>query len=421
MAKKSGNIIASIDIGSSKICAIVADYDCESGQYTLKGYGRVASKGLRKGTVVDIIETRDAIKSAMSKAQNESETTISHVVIGVSGDHINSLISQPSINLSYKDDPDAALPQVKQEDIDTLIQKSQQINLDPGREILRVVPQFFQLDNETEIINPIGLSGNKLSLDAYIIHAATTNLENLRKSVLSTGLNISGLILNSLASASAVLTENQKELGVMLIDIGGGTADVAVYKEGVLAFTGSIGFGGAIITRDIAQIAQIAPDMAEDLKLRHAWATKNMAEANGVSDIKVKNVSGEGDVWFDSRQLSEYVEARVREILYLVKQLIGQQVHIGSLRAGIVLTGGTAKLQGIAELAEELFGIQAIIGQPKVLSGLEENNLGPEYATALGLLQYAKPSGKNTPINGSKLKIGNIFSNAYKFLKEKLF
>ncbi len=421
MAKRNGNIIASIDIGSSKICAIVAEYDNESGKYTIKGHGKVASKGLRKGTVVGIIETREAIKSAMSKAQNESETTISHVVIGVSGDHINSLISQPSINLNYKDDPDAALPQVKQDDIDNLIQKSQQINLDPGREILRVIPQFFQLDSETEIVNPIGLSGNKLSLDAYIVHGATTNLENLRKSVLSTGLNISGLILNGLASAASVLTDNQKELGVMLIDIGGGTADVAVYKEGILVFTGCIGYGGSIITRDIAQIAQIAPDVAEELKLKYGWATKIMAEANGIEEIKVKNVSGEGDVWFDSRQLSEYVEARVREILYLVRQLIGQQVHIGSLRAGIVLTGGTAKLNGLTDLAEEVFGIQAIIGNPKNVAGLEMSELGPEYSTAVGLLQYAVPSGKNIPINEPKGKIGNIFAKAYKFIKEKLF
>ncbi|HDR04526.1 MAG TPA: cell division protein FtsA [Candidatus Marinimicrobia bacterium] len=421
MVKRNGNIIASIDIGSSKICAIVAEFDGESGKYRLKGNGKVPSKGLRKGTVVDIIETREAMKSAMSKAQNESETTISHVLIGVGGDHINSLITHPGINLSYRDDPEAALPQVKQEDIDILMEKAQQINLDPGREILRVIPQFFQLDNETEILNPLGLSGNKLSLDAYIIHAATTNLENLRKSVLSTGLNIAGLMLNSLASASAVLTENQKDLGVMLIDIGGGTADVTVYKEGILVFTGSIGYGGAIITRDIAQIAQIAPDLAEDLKIRHAWATKNMAEANGITDIKVKNVSGEADVWFDSRDLSEYVEARIREIFYLVRQLIGQQVHIGSLRAGIVLTGGTAKLKGISELAEELFGIQAIIGYPKAVPGLEECGLGPEYATALGLLQFGKPSAKNLPIGSSKGKIGNIFVKVYKFVKEKLF
>lgn len=418
---RTDNIIASIDIGTTKICAVVCEYDKAENKYHILGVGNVPSRGLHKGSVVNIPETKDAIKSAMSKAQNDSGTQITQVTIGIAGEHINSLDSEATVILKYKEDPNDELPQVTEEDIEKALENAKAINLDAGREIIHVIPQFYKIDNDTETQNPVGMAGSKLSLNAHIIHASTVHINNLKKSVQSTGLNVANIILEPLASADAVLNEDQKSLGVALVDIGGGTSDISVYKDGYLHYTGVISFGGAIITRDIAQIVQISPQTAESIKMEKAWATRQQAEANGIEEFKVPSVNGSQEKYVSSYELSEYVEARIVEILMLVKANIAQHIAINELRAGIVLTGGGSLLKGLDELASDILGVSTVIGQPRKVPGLEDTKLGPEYATALGLLLYSLPQNGKSLIHIAQKGFWKKIIKIYKYLTEELF
>ncbi len=384
------NIVLGLDIGTTKICAVIAEYDREEQSYNILGIGRAESRGLKRGVVVDVSETKTSIKQAISQAQVEAEITTHEACIGIAGDHIHSLDYDATIEVSYKDD----LGQIIDEnDVENVLEKAKKFNLAPEREIIHAIPKSFHIDNEGECLNPQGMSGTTLTVNAHIIHGVKNTIKNLRHCVNSTALNVRKIVLEPLASARAVLSREQQELGVALIDIGGGTSDVVIYQEGALIYTGIIGYGGAIITKDIATIIQTGLADAERVKIEQAWASVQQAEIHGVEDVVVKSISGEDEIHTDSHKISEYTQARMQEILKMAYTMITQHVNLSHLSAGIVLTGGGSMLRGLPEMARTIFGTTVTVGYPNKLPGLESSHLSPEYATAVGLISWCAPDG----------------------------
>ncbi|MCK5520531.1 MAG: cell division protein FtsA, partial [Candidatus Marinimicrobia bacterium] len=235
------NIVLGLDIGTTKICAVIAEYDHEQKSHEILGIGRTDSKGLKRGIVVNINETKTSIKQAISIAQAEANITTNEACIGIAGDHIHSLDHDAIVEIEHKDKIGLV---IGEEDIENVLEKTKKFNLPPEREIIHTIPKNFIVDKENSCTNPLGMSGSTLSVSAHIIHALKNNVKNLKNCVNSTALNVSQVVLEPLASAEAVLSQEQKDLGVVLIDIGGGTSDIIIYQEGTLIFSGIIGYGG---------------------------------------------------------------------------------------------------------------------------------------------------------------------------------
>lgn len=410
------NIILGLDIGTTKICAVIAEYDREIESYNILGIGRSQSRGLKRGVVVDINETKNSIKQAISMAQAEADISTGEACIGIAGDHIHTLDHDATVEITYKEGEGNI---IRQEDIDNVLEKTKKFNLPPEREIIHALPRHFTVDNESKCANPLGMSGSTLSVSAHIIHALKNNIKNLKHCVNSTALNVKQVVLEPLSSASAVLTEEQKELGVAMIDIGGGTSDVIIYQDGALVYTGIIAYGGAIVTRDIAAIIQTGLADAEKLKIEKAWASVQQAQLNGVEEVVVKSVSSNDEIHTDSEKISEYTQARMEEILSMTRNMISQHVNMSHLSAGIVLTGGGSMLRGLQDMAANIFGARVSIGYPNKLKGLETHKLSPEYATAVGLVSWCcreiKPEGQTLQSDGNTIldKVINFLKNIF--------
>jgi len=391
-------IISGLDIGTTKICAIIGEYDPQKNIYKILGLGKAPSLGLKRGVIVDIAKTKQSIIEAVKLAQKRANIIITGVTVGIAGDHIRSLNSNSTITISHKSEDAIHDAEIDESDIERILNSAKSINVGVDREIIHILPQKYYIDNQIGVANPIGMSGNKLTINALIITAAINNVKNLVRSVQSTGLNVHGIILEPLSSAESVLTEDQKELGVALIDIGGGTTDVTVFQDGYVKHAGVIGYGGSIITKDIASLIQTSFDEAERIKTNYAWASTSLINENDKVDIKVKSLNGKNEILLDSYQLSLYVEARIDEILTLVKKQVEKYINIRKLSGGVIFTGGGALLKGISEINMKIFGVPSQIGYPNRLPGLETSNFSPEYSTAIGLLHWAKNNGNNQSI-----------------------
>ncbi len=391
-------IISGLDIGTTKICAIIGEYDPKKNIYKILGLGKAPSLGLKRGVIVDVEKTKQSIIEAVKLAQKRANIPITGVTIGLAGDHIRSLNSNSTITISHKGENAIHDAEVDESDVERVLSSAKSINVGVDREIIHILPQKYHVDDQIGITNPIGMSGNKLTINALIITAAINNVKNLVRSVQSTGLNVHGIILEPLSSAESVLNEDQKELGVALIDIGGGTTDVTVFQDGYVKHAGVIGYGGSIITKDIASLIHTSFDEAERIKTNYAWASTLLINEDDKIDIKVKSLNGKDEIKLDSYQLSLYVEARIEEILNLVKEQIEKYINIKKLSGGIIFTGGGALLKGISETNFKIFGVQSQIGYPNRLPGLNTSNFSPEYSTAIGLLHWAKNDSNNQSI-----------------------
>lgn len=376
---KGKKYISALDIGTSKVIALIGEIQ-EDNDVHIVGLGQAPSRGLKAGMVTNIETTAQAIKQAMEEAQMMADIQMDSVTTGIAGNHIRSFNSQGVVKI--KDG------EVSQTDIDRAIETAKAVNIPPDHDILHTVVQEFIIDNQPGVREPIGMSGVRLDTRIHIITGAVTAMQNIQKCVNRCNLNINKMILQPLASGQAVLTEDEKDLGVCVIDIGGGTTDIAVYTNGAIRHTAVIPVAGDLITKDLAQALRTPHNAAEYIKINHGVAMANM---EGLDDmIEVPSVGDRNPRQISRRTLASVIGPRVEEILELtLNELRRSGFPEEVLTSGVVLTGGASLLPGMVELAEDVFNLPARIGVPKEMGGVSERVRNPRFATAIGLLEAA--------------------------------
>ena len=374
--------ISALDIGTSKVIALIGEV-LEDGEIQVVGLGQAPSRGLKAGMVTNIDATAQAIKQAMDEAQLMADCRVNSVTTGIAGNHIRSLNSQGVVKI--KDG------EVTQADIDRAIETAKAVNIPPDHNVLHTVVQEYIIDNQPGVKEPIGMSGVRLDTRVHIITGAVTAMQNIQKCVNRCGLHIDNLILQPLASGHAVLTEDEKDLGVCVVDIGGGTTDIAVYTNGAIRHTAVIPVAGDLITKDLAQALRTPHNAAEYIKINHGVAIATMDDLDDLDEmIEVPSVGDRQPRQISRRTLASVIGPRVEEILELVlNELRRSGFPEEVLTSGVVLTGGASMLTGIVDLAEDMFNLPARIGVPKDVGGVSERVRNPRYSTAIGLLQLA--------------------------------
>ncbi|MFN3529269.1 MAG: cell division protein FtsA [Bacteroidia bacterium] len=382
MQKVSNNdnkeIIVGLDIGTTKICAIVGTRN-EYGKMEVLGMGKAESLGVTRGVVSNIEKTVDAIRKAIKEAEDEAGVDIRVVNVGIAGQHIQSQQYRNMITRQSMDD------EISRADIDKLVDSTHRIPQQPGYEIIHVLPQEFIVDNEVGIKDPIGMSGIRLEANFHIITGHVTAANNIYKCVQKAGLTANDLILEPLASADAVLSEEEKEAGVVLVDIGGGTTDIAIFQDGIIRHTAVIPFGGNIITEDIKEGCTVLRQQAELLKIRFGSALASETQDNEI--VSIPGLRGREPKEISVRNLASIIQARIEEIIELVHYEIKSSGFEKKLIAGIVLTGGGSQLRNLRPLVEYLTGMDVRIGTPNEHLAKGDNDVkSPMYATGIGLV-----------------------------------
>jgi len=378
MAKRSDqNLMVGLDIGTSKIGAIVADLGPE-GQIEVIGIGSHPSKGLKKGVVVNIESTTQSIQRAVEEAELMAGCQIDSVFAGIAGSHIQSLNSHGIVAIRDKE--------VAQADVDRVIDAAKAVAIPADQKLLHVIPQEFVIDDQDGIKEPVGMCGVRLEAKVHLVTGAVSAAQNIIKCVRRCGLEVDDIILEQLASSYAVLTEDEKELGVCLVDIGGGTTDIAVFTEGAIRHTAVIPIAGDQITNDIAVALRTPTQYAEEIKKKYACALTQLASPD--ESIEVPSVGDRPPRRLARQTLAEVVEPRYEELLTLVLNELRRSGFEDLCAAGIVLTGGCSKMEGVIDLAEEVFHVPVRLGVPGNVSGLVDVVRNPIYATGVGLLLY---------------------------------
>ena len=375
MPKESNNLIVGLDIGTSKIVAIVAEISPEK-RLNIIGLGAQPSRGLKKGVVVNIEATMASIQRVLEEAELMADCTITEVYTGIGGGHIRSLNSSGMVAIKEKE--------VTQADIDRVVETAKAIAIPNDQEILHILPQEFIIDGQEDVREPLGMSGVRLEVKVHIVTGAVSAVENITKCVRRCGLEVKDIMLQPLAAAQAVLNDDEKELGVCLMDVGGGTTDLAVFTGGAIRHTAVIPIAGDQVTNDIAMTLRTPTKDAEELKLRHGCALRQLANPNDV--IEVPGVGDRGPRKLSHQTLAEVIEPRIEELYTLAQAELRRSGFEELLSSGIVLTGGSALLAGMIELGEEVFHLPVRIGVPAYIGGLADVVRNPRYATAVGLL-----------------------------------
>jgi len=378
------NLIAGLDIGTTKIVAIIAEPD-EGGSLRILGVGKSPSLGLRRGVVVNLEKTIRSIQDALDTAERLAGVEIGSIYAGIAGDHIRSINSRGVIAVSRRGN------EITQPDVDRVIEAAKAIALPMDREIIHVIPQEFIVDDQSGIRDPVGMAGVRLEGEIHIITGAVTSAQNIYKSVQRAGVEVHDLVLQPLATSYAVLTEDEKELGVAVLDLGGGTADLAVFYDGSIRHTAVIGLGGENVTNDVAIGLRTPRNEAERIKIEHGVALQSMVEKDEI--IEVPGVGGRPPREVSRDVLAAIIEPRMEEIFALTLREIQRSEYVDLLTTGLVLTGGAAMLEGACELAEQVFDLPVKLGIPTGIAGLSEEVATPIYATAVGLLKYAVTEG----------------------------
>ncbi|MBN2350622.1 MAG: cell division protein FtsA [Bacteroidales bacterium] len=377
--RQKTNYVAAIDIGTTKIVSIVGRRN-DNGKLEVLGMGKTPSKGVKRGVVLNIEETVNAIKHTIEEAQKQSGMIFSDVFVGIAGQHIKSVRNRGYINRdSYENE-------ITRQDIDALINDMQKIPIDVGEEIIHVLPQNFIVDNETGVKNPVGMSGKRLEANFHIVIGQVASAKNIEKCINRVGCHVNHLILEPLASSEAVLTEDEKEAGVALVDIGGGTTDVAVYYDDVIRHTAVIPFGGNVVTKDIKEGCSILSRQAEALKIQFGSALGDLANEDKV--VTIPGISGREPKEISFKSLAYIIQSRMEEIIDAVLFEIENSDCMDKLSAGIVLTGGGALLRHLPQLVKFRTGMDVRIGYPNeqlAVDTLKEIN-HPMYSTSIGLL-----------------------------------
>ena len=403
MSKDNRDLLVGLDIGTSKVVALVAELSPE-GQFNVLGLGQTSSKGLKKGVVVNIEATVQSIQKALEEAELMSDRRIIQVFTGIAGNHIVSFNSSGMVAIRDKE--------VGTGDVERVLETAKAINIPTDQQILHILIQEFIIDGQEDVREPIGMSGLRLEVKVHIVTGAVSAAQNIVKCVRRCGLEVNDLILQPLASSLAVLTDDEKELGVVLIDIGGGTTDIAIYSQGSIRHTAVIPIAGDQITNDIAMALRTPTIEAEDLKIHHGVAKQELADATAMIDVP-----GVGDREprpMSKQALAAVIEPRVEELFTLVRNIVRESGYEDMVSSGIVLTGGTSMMPGMVELAEQVFLKHARIGSPEYRGHLHEVLRSPRYSTGLGVLM----DGQAQLMRGRRSLQGGNFQGVVSRMKE---
>jgi cell division protein FtsA len=375
--QNSNNMIVGLDIGTSKVVAIVGEVNAD-GSLSIIGIGRHRSRGLKKGTVVNIESTVQSIQRAIEEAELMAGCRIHSVYAGIAGSHIRSMNSHGIVAIRDRE--------VYQADIERVIDAAQAVAIPADQKILHILPQEFVIDSQEGVKEPLGMSGVRLEAKVHLVTCASNAYQNIEKCIRRCGLEVDEIILEQLASSYSVLTDDEKELGVCLVDIGGGTTDVAIFTEGAIRHTGVIPIAGDQVTNDIAMALRTPTEFAEDIKIKYACALAQLASPGDM--INVPGVGDRASRELSRQALADVVEPRYDELFHLVLAELRHSGYADVLAAGIVFTGGTSKMEGVVELAEEIFHLPVRIGMPTEVGGLTDIVSNPIYSTGVGLLMY---------------------------------
>jgi cell division protein FtsA len=379
MTRDAKDLIVGLDIGTSKIVAIVAEMRPD-GHYEIVGLGQHDSRGLKKGVVVNIESTVASIQRALEEAELMADCKIRTVYTGIAGSHIRSFNSSGMVAIKDKE--------VTEADMARVIETAKAVNIPTDQQIVHVLPQEFIIDGQEDIREPIGMSGVRLEVKVHIVTGAVSAAQNIVKCVRRCGLEVNDLILQPLASSMSILTQDEKELGVALVDVGGGTTDIAIFTGGAIRHTAVIPIAGDQITNDIAMALRTPTPEADDIKLRFGIAKQVLADPN--EKIDVPGLGDRAPRTLSRQALAAVIEPRIEELFSLVHQVVRESGYEELLSSGVVLTGGTSLLPGMVELAEDIFLKPVRIGMPGYTGGLADVVRSPRYSTAVGLLEEAR-------------------------------
>lgn len=403
MSKKSDNLIVGLDIGTTKICCIVG-HMAEDGLEVV-GIGTSPSRGMRKGVVINIESTVAAIRKAIREAELMAGCEIKSVFTGIAGGHIRGMNSQGVIAIKNRE--------VTSEDLQRVIDAAKAIAIPMDREVLHILPQEFIIDDQDGIREPLGMSGVRLEAKVHIVTGAVASAQNIIKSCNRAGVDVADIVLEQLASSEAVLSADEKELGVALVDIGGGTADIAIYADGAIKHTSVLSIGGDHLTNDIA--VGLRTPMAEAEKIKKTYGCCLTSMVGKDETIEVPSVGGREPRILSRQLLAEILEPRVEEMFSLINREIIKSGYDELIASGIVITGGTAILPGMPELAEQIFNLPVRRGTPIDIGGLADVVNSPIYASGVGLVKYGS---MNTQAQKFKVGEDNMFERVSKRLKE---
>jgi cell division protein FtsA len=385
MENENERIVVGLDIGTTKVCAVVASID-ERDRIHILGVGKAASEGLNRGVVVNIDKTVNAIKTAVEQAQLASGIEVNSVNVGIAGDHIRSIRSKGVITINNRD------KEITVQDVERLLEDCQRIMLPPDQQILHVIPQEFVVDGQDGISDPVGMSGMRMEAEVHIITGLVSAAKNLYRCVERAGFQVADIILEPLASSYAVLDDEEKEAGVVLVDIGGGTTDLAVFQDNTIRHTAVIAIAGKKVTDDIRVGLSVLDDQAEKLKQQHGECFVDLIEED--ESITIPGIAGRPPKEITKSILAKIIQARMEEIMEIIAIEVKRSGYADSLSAGIVLSGGGALIKNICPLANEVLGMDAKIGKPLGLAGgLTEEVNSPMYATSVGLVLHALKTG----------------------------
>ena len=380
-----GNMVVGLDIGTSKVVALVGDIT-ERGTIEIVGIGSHPSRGLKRGVVVNIESTVQSIQRAIEEAELMAGCQIDTVYAGIAGNHIRSLNSHGIVAIRERE--------VNHADMERVIDAARAVAIPADQRILHILPQEYVIDAQEGVKEPLGMSGVRLEAKVHLVTCAVNAVQNIEKCIRRCNLDVDDVIIEQLASSYAVLTDDEKELGVCMVDIGGGTTDIAIFTEGAIRHTAVIPIAGDQVTNDIAMALRTPTQHAEDIKIKYACALTHLAGAN--ETIKVPCVGDRPHRELSRQALAEVVEPRYAELFCLIQAELRRSGFEELVAAGVVLTGGTAKMEGVIELAEDVFHMPVRLGIPQNVEGLADVVRNPIYATGVGLLQYALHSSQDT-------------------------
>jgi len=398
-----GEIIVGLDIGTTKICAVVGE--SHPGGVEIIGMGSHASEGLRKGVVINIERTVDSIKEAVEEAETMAGCEISSVYAGIAGGHIKGFNSEGVIALKEKE--------VTKKDIDRVIEAASAVAIPMDREVIHTLVQEFIVDDQDGISDPLGMSGVRLEAKIHIVTGAVTSAQNIIKCANRAGLDVHDIILECLASSEAVLSKEERNLGSALIDFGGGTTDMAVFSRGSIKHTSVLPLGGDNLTYDIAIGLRTPKSEAEKIKIKYGCGLSSLIGKD--ETIEVPGVGGRKPRVLSRQILGEILEPRVEEIFTLIYGELVRAEYVNAISSGVVITGGSAELPGVPELAEQIFNTPARVGYPQGIGGLVEVVNKPMYATAVGLVLYGSMAGKRA--RKFRIRDANIFNRVMNRMK----
>jgi cell division protein FtsA len=410
------DIIAGLDLGTTKVCAVIAERNIETGNLDILGFGVAPSEGLHKGLVANIGKTAEAIRNAMSVASNRAGFNVDLVNVGVAGEHITSIRHRNYVTITSEE------KEITKEDLVRLEADVRTIRIPSDRQILHIIPEEYSVDYQGGIENPIGMSGTRLEASNHVVLASIPAIQNIKKSVERAGLKVSDYILQPVASSTSVLEDSEMDLGVALIDIGGGTTDIAIFHKKAIKHTKVIGIAGNQVTNDIRESLGVVTEEAENLKKDFGYAINSAIIKD--EDILIKGIGARGNTKIPISLLTQIISLRMKELFTLIDNELRNAGFKNKIKAGIVLTGGGSLLRGTTELAEDVFGLPARIGVPQDLGiGLANEIESPEFATVAGLIRGI-PGGKSSEYQTllvkkkGKNKIKGIVKRVQEFFDE---